>query len=159
MQPSRRDRVVRGAGLLAGLTLLVGAGCRFVGPGEDPDFPWDYREFALVSTRTSTEAADPHPGFLLVFASEETAEASRRRGPYPEGSALVAVGYDAAADAGAVRPDERRTVWLMRKRGDAWSFSTFGGETLKKERTDEAACASCHQKAAETDHVYTRWLD
>ncbi len=146
--------------------LVLVAGCRLVGPGQ-PGFPWDYRGFALVTTRTDLDPTVPHPGVLVVLANDEGVEGVRRAGPHDPGSVLVAVGYEgvrrADADDTAVTIGERRTVWTMRRvaapRGDdsGWRFGAHAGETLKRLPAD--GCAGCHARAVETDHVFSRWAE
>ena len=57
----------------------------------------------------------------------------------------------------------RKAVIIMEKDSSrfsstgGWGFGLFGGETQEAAEIDANACFECHQAAAETDFIFSRY--
>jgi len=148
------------------LALAVAATAR---ADQEVSYPDGYRQWTHVKSMLIHDPKHPlfgaFGGIHHVYVNPAGRTAMEEGRAFPDGTVLVFDLLEAKEDGGAWIEGRRKVLAVMRK--DAARFAATGGwgfegfkEGARAERvvTDaRGQCFGCHQSAAKTDHVFTRW--
>lgn len=137
-------------------------------PSANPvPFPEGYRNWTHVKTmvlQPGHPLYDAFGGIHHVYANDRALEALKKGTPFPDGSVLVFDLFEATQENHAIVEGQRKIIGVMWKNSEkyadtgGWGFEGFKPETRERVVTDaKTQCFACHQSAAETDYVFSRY--
>lgn len=129
----------------------------------------DYRSWTHVKSMVIFDERHPlyksFGGLHHIYVNALGLRASQSGGPYPDGSQLVFVLYEAVNEQGAYIAGKKKVEAIMvkdRRRfapTGGWGFQAFDPETRKpliKNADVASACFNCHAAQKERDYVFSQ---
>jgi hypothetical protein len=113
-------------------------------------FPKNTRRWAYVSSRVSTDARDPFPGYHVVLANPFVAQLREEGKTADRGIKLAQFVYEPKTDASGTVPGELRRVNLLVRDPDryrttgGWGFASYDGTGRPIAIEPATDCISCH---------------
>ena len=155
-------------GFAIGLAVvLVGAGWLLPNPAPNVPYPEGYRNWVHVKSMVIQEGHDLYDAFggiHHIYANDRALRALKEGKPFPDGSVLVFDLLEAVEQDHAIVEGARKVVGVMVKdrtryaSTGGWGFEGFKGDTRERVVTDpEDQCFACHETAAQSDYVFSRY--
>lgn len=131
----------------------------------------DYRQWTHVKSMVIFD--EKHPlyksfgGMHHIYVNAKGLKASQAGGPYPDGSTLVFVLYEAENKGGAYVAGKKKVEAIMVKdrrrfaETGGWGFQAFDPQThqpLIKQADVKSACYNCHASVKDRDYVFSRFV-
>jgi hypothetical protein len=152
---------VRSAVAAALAVLAAGA---HAAPPAPASLPKDFRGWTHVRSMVVTDPEEGMYGFHNVYANPAAVKVLRAGGKapvYPDGARFVVSIFEVKQEKGlVVAGAKQRDVLQVKDRGakstGGWRYASFD-PSGKPIAIDPGSCAGCHQRAAATDMVFTRF--
>ena len=133
-----------------------------------PKFPEDYRSWTHVKSVLVDEDSplfEGIGGIHHIYANDLATAVLRGEEPfpYPDGSKIVFDLLSVQTVEGSTSEIQRKSLAVIEKNASAygetggWGFARFPGDTREPEAIDVDECFACHEKANDSDFVFTKW--
>ncbi len=132
----------------------------------------DYRQWTHVKSMVIFDETHPlyksFGGMHHIYVNAKGLKASQAGGPYPDGSTLVFVLYEAVNEDGAYVAGKKKVEAIMVKdrhrfaETGGWGFQAFDPQThqpLIKQADVTSACYNCHASVKDRDYVFSRFVN